>query len=238
MLTILDKIIIDNYKNIRYMEMPLDEITIIIGPTGSGKSSIIEAINNKVENDGIDHIILRPLERDNLIEYVAQNLSVPKYFDSIVENIKKILPYIQDIFWEKDNLFFQTNSSILSVAAMSCGTLNLVYIVSTFNYLNAPWPIILLIDDIDLGMAPTTVVNLAQFIHNFNTNAQVVITTNSPDFLEYCDPKNIRLLYFSENGDSQYISMTDHHLYPEYKDIMSPGELWSIMEIISHQSES
>ena len=40
----LKKLILENWKNFRYAELPIDPLTVLIGTNASGKSNVIDAL--------------------------------------------------------------------------------------------------------------------------------------------------------------------------------------------------
>jgi AAA15 family ATPase/GTPase len=40
----LKQLILENWKSFRYAELPIDQLTVLIGTNASGKSNVVEAL--------------------------------------------------------------------------------------------------------------------------------------------------------------------------------------------------
>jgi len=114
--------------------------------------------------------------------------------------------------------------------AMSEGTLRSLALITAI--LSSNLPALVLLDDLERAIHPRALTELIGQIRGLQRQLdglQVLATTHSPYLLDEFEPADVRLLWSDERGMSRCQSMVDHPDYPSWCEIMSAGELWSVL---------
>ncbi len=124
----------------------------------------------------------------------------------------------------------ETGNDIPAHAA-SEGTLRVLALLT--EILGRRPPALLLLDDLDRGVHPRAMSDLVRGIRTAiarSPGLHVVVTTHSPYLLEQFDPaREIRLMWLA-GGGARCMSMAEHPRFEEWRELMSPAELWSAMD--------
>jgi predicted ATPase len=129
-------------------------------------------------------------------------------------------------------LLFDTKSGAgIPAHAMSDGTMRVLALLTAALGHNPPN--LILLDDIERGVHPRAMVELVRLLEKTLAEVpdlQIVATTHSPDLLDQLQPGQIRLLWLSDDGLTQCVPMNEHPDFDTWRDIMTPGEMWSVMD--------
>ncbi|MFH1464656.1 MAG: ATP-binding protein [Pseudomonadota bacterium] len=115
--------------------------------------------------------------------------------------------------------------------SVSEGTLRSLGLFTAF--LASRRPALVLLDDLERAIHPRALTELIQQIRGFQrqiSGLQVLATTHSPYLLDEFDPTEVRLLWSDERGLSTCEPMVENPDYPKWCEIMSAGELWSVLD--------
>lgn len=91
----------------------------------------------------------------------------------------------------------------------------------------------LLIDDIERGIHPAAFRALVQGLRavlKAVPDLQLLVTSHSPYLLESFEPEEVRLMRLDETGYAKCDPMPDHPDFAQWQDVMTTGELWSVLD--------
>ena len=81
---------IENFRNFQYIDIPLNQFTIIIGENDTGKSNLLDAIRLVLNNNGLQYFS-RSLSITDINEE-----SVERFQNYLQENAKEISEKLED----------------------------------------------------------------------------------------------------------------------------------------------
>lgn len=105
---------------------------------------------------------------------------------------------------------------------LSDGSIRFICLTTALLQPNPPSTII--IDEPELGLHPYAIALLAELIQAAAEKTQVIVSTQSPAFVDYFEPENI-IVVNRENGASTFRRLNQSEL-SEWLDDYSLGELW------------
>jgi predicted ATPase len=177
-------------------------------------------------------------------------LEYPNVFQRIKQAARTIIPSIRDIrpriiklgatgllsgqqpnFPAYELLFDTRSGPGIPAHAMSDGTMRVLALLTAA--LGHEAPNLILLDDIERGIHPRAMIDLVSLLQRALgevPDLQIVATTHSPDLLDQLQPGQIRLLWLGDDGLTRCVSMNEHPDFDTWRDIMTPGEMWSVMD--------
>lgn len=177
-------------------------------------------------------------------------LEYPDVFQRIKQAARTIIPSIRDIrlrntklsasallpgqqpnFPAFELLFDTRSGGGIPAHAMSDGTMRVLALLTAA--LGHDAPNLILLDDIERGVHPRAMVELVRLLQRTLEEVpdlQIVATTHSPDLLDQLEPAQIRLLSLGDDGLTRCVAMNEHADFDAWRDVMSPGEMWSVMD--------
>jgi predicted ATPase len=185
-------------------------------------------------------------------------LSHPENFAQFQENVRGIMPQLRRIRFERvakeyvetemlqigderfprqmkrvvlaDSLLFDlAGAERISAEFASEGTLLVVGLLTPM--FAVPGLQLLLIDDLDRGLHPTAQRTLVQYLKKLLEafpQLQIIATTHSPFLVDALTHSQVRLTALKEDGSVTCGTLFDHPDFERWKDMMTPGEVWSL----------
>jgi predicted ATP-binding protein involved in virulence len=92
-------------------------------------------------------------------------------------------------------------------------------------------PNLVLLDDLDRGLHPKAqkeLIALLRGLLDTNPDLQVIATTHSPYMLDCMDPREVRMTFLRQDGTTECAELSQHPKFEQWKDEMTPGEMWSL----------
>lgn len=159
-------------------------------------------------------------------------------FDEVINQFRQIIPNVKRVRLDRvpvggpgmgEGLVFDLSTRDgVRASAMSDGTL---YVLGLLTAIASPQRAkVLLIDDIDHGLHPKAQMDLIRLLREIldgHPDLQVVATSHSPYILDRLEWNEVRVTCLLDDGSATCVPLTDHPLYPKWKESMSPGEFWS-----------
>ena len=172
-----------------------------------------------------------------LNEY-GQNL--PVVLENILKDTEKqrtflnlvsiLLPYIEgiDVFKLEDNrrvfrLSEKYNSEPVLSPFVSDGTMNILALVSALYFEAGD---ILLIEEPERNIHPALFIQLVSMIKEVSDKKQVIITTHSPEILNYCDLNDIHLITRKDDGFSRVTKPVDNEEVMQFIEELGIGQVF------------
>ncbi|MDB5309625.1 MAG: hypothetical protein JWO38_3827 [Gemmataceae bacterium] len=159
-------------------------------------------------------------------------------FDEVVTQFRQVIPYVKRVRLDRvpvsgagmgEGLLFDLAMRTgIRASAMSDGTL---YVLGLLTAIASPQRAkVLLIDDIDHGLHPKAQMDLLRLLRKLldqHPDLQIIATSHSPYILDQLEWNEVRVTCLLDDGSAVCVPLTDHPLYPKWKESMSPGEFWS-----------
>jgi len=216
----LSRIVIKGFKSIKECEIELNNINVLIGSNGAGKSNLISVFE----------LLQAILERE-LSFYVAK-----KGVNSLFYNGTKITDSILTEFYFGLNSYAfelemsENNSLIFREERIETESLPL----GDGGYRESKWQELIkkanidkhLIDEPELGLHPFAITIIAELVKKTAVNKQIILSTQSVEFLNHFNAEDIIVADRSENG-SEFRRLDAAKLAEWLEDDYTLGELWN-----------
>jgi ABC-type uncharacterized transport system ATPase subunit len=163
----------------------------------------------------------------------------PERFEEIVSAFCRVIPGVVGVRFDKERvpdvgayedvllLDFKGAKGVIA-NQVSSGTL---FALGLLTVLLAPEsPNVVLLDDLDHGLHPKAQMELVDVFRKLieqNPNLQIIATSHSPYILDRLEWNEVKVTALHDDGSAICVPLTDHPLYPKWKEAMSPGEFWS-----------
>jgi predicted ATPase len=185
---------------------------------------------------GPDPTAMEPNGRGLHSALANMTLNDPDTWQRLQEDLRRIIPNIRRLRHTKTTshqptslLFDTVGADTIPAEQVSEGTL---LVLGLLTAVYAPdRPNLVLLDDLDRGLHPRAQVELVSFLRGLldtHPDLQIVATTHSPYLLDHMEPQEVRMTVLDETGSTLVAPLTSHPEYPQWKDEMAPGEMWSI----------
>jgi energy-coupling factor transporter ATP-binding protein EcfA2 len=163
----------------------------------------------------------------------------PERFDQIVDAFCRVIQGAAGVRFDKElvtdmgvfeDVLLIDFRGIKGIVAsqVSSGTL---FALGLLTVLLAPEsPNVVLLDDLDHGLHPKAQMELVDVFRKLieqNPNLQIIATSHSPYILDRLEWNEVKVTTLIDDGSAICVPLTDHPLYPKWKEAMSPGEFWS-----------
>ncbi|TGG84430.1 MAG: chromosome segregation protein SMC [Aphanocapsa feldmannii 288cV] len=162
----------------------------------------------------------------------------PGTYQRIVNTIQQIAPFFNDFVLEPSgsadkniilNWRHHKSDIIFGPHQLSDGTLRAICLVSLLMLPVEELPILIVIDEPELGLHPYAITLLASLIKQAATSSQIIVSSQSPLLLDYFEPEDV-LVTDRVNGATQLTHLDSKDLEEWLKEY-SLGELWEKNEI-------
>lgn len=163
-------------------------------------------------------------------------LNEPDAWAKLQFDLRQLIPSIRRIRHTKTDthnpaslLFDTIGAESLKASEISEGTL-LVLGLLTAIYITKDRAVLLL-DDLDRGLHPKAQADLIGYLRELlkaKPDLQILATTHSPYMLDSMEAKEVRMTYLRDDGTTACGALTEHPEFQQWKDEMTPGELWSL----------
>lgn len=144
--------------------------------------------------------------------------------------VSVLLPYIEgiDVFKLEDNrrMFSLTekyNKSPVLSLFVSDGTMNILALICALYFESGE---LILIEEPERNIHPALFIKLVSMMKEVAVKKQVIITTHSPEILNYCDLDDIHLISRDEDGFSKLSKPIDNEEVKEFIDEMGIGQVF------------
>jgi predicted ATPase len=142
----------------------------------------------------------------------------------------EMLPHRSNVDYLGDAMVFDFDyAKGIPASSVSDGT---ILVLGLLAVLHGPsQPKVLLLDDIEQGLHPKAQRKLLELLNKLierSPGLQIIATAHSPYLLDGLKPEQVRLVTLDEHGHSVFGALQDHPQYNQWKDEMTPGEMWSM----------
>jgi predicted ATPase len=155
-----------------------------------------------------DNRALRP-DGANLAAFLYRlRAQHPDAYDLIRRTVQRVTPFFDDFRLEPSALHpdkirlewkHTRADSYFDAASLSDGTLRFMALATLFLQPVALRPSVLLVDEPELGLHPYAITLLASLVKQASTDAQVILSTQSPMLLDHFAPEDV-LVAAQEDG--------------------------------------
>ena len=163
----------------------------------------------------------------------------PARFDAIIEAFRRVIPSVRGVRFDKERvpqlefygdvlLVDYKGAEGVKASHVSSGTLFALGLLTVT--LGPDSANVILLDDLDHGLHPKAQMELIAVFRSLieqNPDLQIVATSHSPYILDKLAWNEVRVTALNDDGSAVCAPLTDHPLYEQWKDSMSPGEFWS-----------
>ena len=168
---------------------------------------------------------------DNLayvLEKILNNQSNKREFMNLVSDL---LPYIKDInVFDLDNngkifrVLENYNSEDIISPFVSDGTVNIIALISALYFGKGNT---IFIEEPERHMHPSLFISLISMMEEVSSkDKQIIITTHSPELLNYCDLEDISLICRDSEGFSIIRKPSDNEIVKKFMEDLSIGEIF------------
>ena len=184
------------------------------------------------------------LSHCNMLMWDASNLAAflyrlrehyPDEYSKIVKIVQRIAPYFKDFILEPEEgnkelifLRWQENGCdiIFNPSQLSDGTLRFVCLATLLLQPRELQPSTIIIDEPELGLHPYAMAIVAELVKKAANKKQVILATQSAEFLDHFEPENIIVVDRTANA-SEFKRLNSEKLAAWLEDDYSLGELWN-----------
>jgi predicted ATPase len=212
----IKSIYIAQHKCLKDLTITLEPLTVFVGANGSGKTSVLEAIEAQ-------ETCRRLLATDHHAGALAETLT--KLQQEYPTNFERLRSHFQNL---KPSL--QADLAKMELQDTSEGTRMVLAIIAAF--LDPTRPDLILLDDLDSGLHPLMQVEIVKFLRQMQAESpqlQVIASTHSPYLLDAIEHDEVRLLALSDDGYSVCGKLSEHDDFEYWQSSMNPGEFWSFI---------
>lgn len=162
--------------------------------------------------------------------YGLKQRAAKKYRD-IVDTIRSVAPFFDDFILEPDALDpmviqlewrHRTDPSYFNAHSLSDGTLRFMCLATLL--LQPSKPSLIVIDEPELGLHPSAIVQLGELLHLASHESQVIIATQSVTLLDQFASEDV-IVAERSNGESTFRRLAEDQLESWIEDY-SLGDLW------------
>lgn len=182
-----------------------------------------------------DNEYLRP-NGSNLAAYLyLLKKKYPEHYNHIVSVIQLVAPFFEDFrlkpFVENENyirlewIHKEQKEDYFDVSVLSDGTLRFICLVTLLLQPDELLPEIIIIDEPELGLHPYAINLLSGIIKSVSTKRQLIISTQSTDFINNFEPEDIIVVDYKDN-QSKFTRYKSQDL-KEWLEDYSLGDLWN-----------
>lgn len=158
----------------------------------------------------------------------------PINYMQIVETIKMVAPYFKDFClsssFDNDNIIlrWQQNESddTFNANQFSDGTLRFICLATLFLQPDKLQPETIIVDEPELGLHPYAITLLAEVIKKASVKKQIIISTQSVEFLNEFSADQIFVVNRNEKQGTIFKNYTEEELKDWLSDDYSMGDLW------------
>lgn len=164
--------------------------------------------------------------------YRLRNEHLP-YYERIVATIRQVAPFFKDFVLEPNSgnardLFLDWRDADpdgrFGPHQLSDGTLRAMALITLLLQPEELLPNVIIIDEPELGLHPYAIEVVASLINSVKNHAQIIIATQSPQFVDHFDPSDIIIV--DRNASETTLSRLDTANLKEWLGEYSMGELW------------
>ncbi len=155
----------------------------------------------------------------------------PASYTEIREAVRRVAPFFDDFALEPDRLNPNTirlewkdrgSSGIFDAFYLSDGTLRFICLATLL--LQPELPLLIVIDEPELGLHPSAIALLASLMRAASTRSQLVVATQSVTFVDEFDPEDVVVVDRRDNGsDFKRLSASE---LDRWLDEYRLGEVW------------
>ncbi|WP_407454392.1 AAA family ATPase [Methanobrevibacter sp.] len=168
---------------------------------------------------------------DNLSYFLEKILNDPTKKKEFMNLISDLLPDIKDIdvFNLDDNrklfrLLEKYNNEKIIGPFVSDGTVNILALISTLYFGKGNT---IFIEEPERHIHPSLFISLLEMMKEVSSkNKQIIITTHSPELLDYCDLEDICLISRDSEGFSIITKPSNNEITKQFMEELSIGEIF------------
>lgn len=162
--------------------------------------------------------------------YVMKNAE-EQYYERIVKTIQLVIPFFKDFVLEpnplnEDNIRLEwcDNFSDRTFSANQLSDGSLRFICMATLLLQAKLPLVILLDEPELGLHPTAITILAGLLKKASKRSQVIVSTQSVSLVNEFDAEDI-IVVEKDNAETVFKRLNPE-LLETWLDNYSLGDLW------------
>ena len=157
----------------------------------------------------------------------------PDTYRRIVDTIRQIAPFFIGFALKPNgpgdkeimlNWRHRESDMVFGPHQLSDGTLRVICLVSLLMLPANEMPILVVIDEPELGLHPYALNVLASLCHSASTDSQILISTQSSTFVNCFEPEHIVVV--ERDGQSSTLTRPDGNVLKAWLDDYSLGEIW------------
>ncbi len=149
-----------------------------------------------------DNDYLRP-DGSNLASFLYRLKETEKFasaYSLIRKSVQRVAPFFDDFLLKPDNLNsdviklawkHKSSDKYFGAAALSDGSLRFIALTTLFLQPLELRPSVILVDEPELGLHPSTITLLAALMRQTSVETQIIASTQSPLLLDHFDPEDV-----------------------------------------------
>jgi predicted ATPase len=159
-------------------------------------------------------------------------------YNLIRKTVQRVAPFFDDFQLEPSKLNSdkirlewrnKSTDAYFDASSLSDGTLRFIALATLFLQPEDYRPSVILVDEPELGLHPYAITMLASLVRQASQKTQVILSTQSPQLLDYFQPEDVLVADLVEGG-TQFTRLDSVKLDKWLEDY-SLGQLWEKNEL-------
>lgn len=164
--------------------------------------------------------------------YLLQQKETDAY-RTIVKTVQRVAPFFEDFRLQPSRLNplkirlewkHRGTDNYFDASALSDGTLRFIALATLFLQPTMYRPSVILVDEPELGLHPYAITLLASLIKAASSHNQVIVSTQSPQLLDYFSPEDV--LIADRTDEATSFRRLDGNSLERWLEDYSLGQLW------------
>ena len=209
---------LQSFKGHRDTTVPLGRLTVLVGPNGTGKTSVLQALS-----------LMARLMTDEPGKVLRGDMRLPDLLRRTEQ--EPITLTTQPSLNRVGNKVFIDFHGAPDVPAHGASEGTLITLALLTALCSPNRPRLLLLDDIDQSLHPQAQMELMgelkRLLEGF-PEVQLVATTHSPYILDALEPSDVRVFAPRKDGSVACRSLSEHPQAEKMRGALTAGQLWSL----------
>lgn len=183
-----------------------------------------------------------PVETSNYLQSYGNNLPSFLLFlrEHYNESYKRIVSYVHDVVPQFQDFYLEPAGNSISLRwvdnsatdyrfnahQLSDGSIRFIALAALLLQPASTMPNVIIIDEPELGLHPYAIAQLSEMIKDAANHAQIIVSTQSKDLVDYFDIDNVTIVEMDETRQCTTVVRLDEEEYSLWLEHYSISEMW------------